>query len=136
MKKRDAQLIVGLSALAVVLSGCLGGGGGGGGPSPVGSDLRGKWSGYYKSPDQRVNLTATIKQEGNALTIETTKEGVGHLLTGTIDDDSYVFLTDAFDGETWTSYGEVSHDYLRIRDYFYDPELRRDSPEQDIYLSR
>jgi hypothetical protein len=62
---------------------------------------------------------------------------VGAFFTGSIDEDGVIRLTDGFDGETWTSYGEVSGNYIRIRDYLMNlGEAGGDIPEQDIYLRR
>lgn len=120
----------------LVLAACNDGGGSTGGPSSSGFNLSGSWSGRYQSPDMQLALTAKIRQDGDTLIIQTTKEGVGHLLTGTISTNGSIMLTDSLDGETWTSYGEVTDVYVRIRDYLYNPALGSDQPEQDIYLSR
>lgn len=125
------------AALIAVVDGCnTGDGGTGGSPGSAGIDLSGTWQGRYVAPDLEVPLTAKIRQSGDSIIIQTTKEGVGHLLTGVMRADGSLLLTDSFDGETWTSYGEVSETYVRIRDYLFNAELGSDSPEQDIYLSR
>ena len=129
----------------LVLEGCNDGGSGGAnvnvtndtGVVSTGSlSLSGSWSGRYTSPTLTVPLTAKIRQSGDTLIIQTTKAGVGHLLTGTIGSAGNIMLTDSMDGETWTSYGTVTENNMVIRDYLYKPELGSDSPEQDIYLSR
>ena len=126
-----------LAFLAAILDGCNSGGGGtGGSPGSAGIDLSGTWQGRYVSPDLEVPLSAKIRQSGDSIIIQTTKDGVGHLLTGVMRPDGSLLLTDSFDGETWTSYGPVTETHVRIRDYLYDPTLGSDSPEQDIYLSR
>lgn len=106
------------------------------GPDPVYADLRGNWTGYYEAPGRHEDLTANITQQGSNLVIETSLTGVGQNFTGIITSDGKIRLTDSYDGETWTSYGEVSSHYVRIRDYLFDPDLGADSPEQTIYLSR
>ena len=129
----------------LIFEGCNDGGGGGtsvnvtndtGTVSTSSLDLSGSWRGRYTSPTQDVPLTAKIRQSGDTLIIQTTKQGVGHLLTGTIASSGNIMLTDSMDGETWTSYGQVTENNFLIRDYLYKPELGSDSPEQDIYLSR
>lgn len=135
MKHRFRLLGV-LMALALI-GGCNSGGGGtGGNPGAAGIDLSGSWTGEYISPAQTVPLTAKIRQSGDSVIIQTTKSGPGNLLTGTMGPTGDLLLTDAFDGETWTSYGQVSGHHIRIRDYFYDPTLGSDSLEQDIILRR
>lgn len=120
----------------LVLVACNDGGGSSGVPSASGLDLTGAWSGRYQSPSMQLSLTARIRQSGDTLIIQTTKEGVGHLLTGMLNANGSIMLTDSLDGETWTSYGEVTENNMWIRDYLYDPSLGSDSPEQDIFLSR
>jgi len=106
------------------------------GPDPVYADLRGDWTGYYERPGRHEDLTAHISQQGSNLVIETSLTGIGQNFTGIITSDGHIRLTDSYDGETWTSYGEVSSHYVRIRDYLFDPDLGADSPEQTIYLMR
>ena len=133
--KHIAALVVSIWTV-LSLAGCNDGSGGGGGSSSSGLTIGGKWSGRYVNPSQSMSLSAEISQQGNSVIISTTKSGVGHLLTGTITDGGNLRLTDSYDGETWTSYGPVTANSIRIRDYLYDPELGSDSPEQDIYLNR
>lgn len=100
-------------------------------------DLGGDWSGRYRDPDgNEVTLTAYISHKGNSVILDTSMTGVGHHMEGNIDADNHLALYDQNDGEEWTSYDTVSEHYIRLRDYIYDEELRRDSPEQTIYLSR
>lgn len=133
---KSMTALAGLFCAALLIAGCNDGGGGGGGSSSSGISLRGKWSGRYVSPSSSMSLSAEISQQGDSVIISTTKSGVGHLLTGTLTANGQLRLTDGYDGETWTSYGPVTRNNLRIRDYLYDPDLTSDSPEQDIYLSR
>ncbi|MCX7818295.1 MAG: hypothetical protein N2652_03675 [Kiritimatiellae bacterium] len=126
-----------IALLMAAMDGCNSGGGGtGGSPGSAGIDLSGTWQGQYVAPGVEIPLSAKIRQSGDSIIIQTTKDGVGHLLTGVMRADGSLLLTDSFDGETWTSYGPVTESYVRIRDYLYDPSLGSDSPEQDIYLSR
>lgn len=127
----SAIFIAGLF-LALLMAGCEEDSG----PDPVYADLRGDWTGYYERPGRHEDLTAHITQIESNLTIETSLTGRGQHLSGTISSDGYIRLTDSYDGETWTSYGDVSSHYIRIRDYLFDPDLGRDSPEQTIYLTR
>ena len=127
-----------LSVLVFILfDGCnTGGGEDGGAPGDAGIDISGSWSGEYVSPSERVSLSAKIRQSGNSIIIQTTKAGVGNLLTGTMDAEGRLLLIDAFDGETWTSYGAVTEHSIRIRDYLLIPTPGVESPEQDIFLRR
>jgi hypothetical protein len=109
---------------------------GGGVPGTAGINLSGSWTGEYTSPGVRVPLSARILQNGNAVIINTTKDGVANFLTGTMGPDGFLFLTDSVDAETWTSYGEVTANSFLVRDYLYDPTLGNDSPEQDLILRR
>lgn len=115
------------------LAGC-GGGNGDDGPKYV--DLSGNWTGRYVSPEVNQNVVATITQDRDALVIETSLRSIGHVLTGNIDTNGQIRLTDAFDGETWTSHGPVSTNAFLIRDYLWDPILGRESPDQGIYFNR
>lgn len=122
-----------LLLLTGMLSGCENGSDGAG---SVGPDISGQWSGKYVSPSYSEVLTAYISEDGASVLIETTKTGVGHLLSGVIAENGDLRMTDQYDGETWTSYGAVTPSYVRIRDYLFNPSLGSDSPEQDIYLTR
>jgi hypothetical protein len=124
--------------LWVVGDGCDSGGGGtGGSPGTAGIDISGSWSGAYVAPGIEIPLTAKIRQSGDAVIIKTSKDGVGNLLTGSMNAEGHLTLVDAYDGETWTSFGPVSEHYIRIRDYLYRPKPGEDEPpEQDIILHR
>ncbi|GJL81671.1 MAG: hypothetical protein DHS20C01_13050 [marine bacterium B5-7] len=129
--------------LTIALTGCGGGGGSsssGGGtavtatntnampPAPakpaagvavVGPNLNGKWSGYYKSINGHLDyLSATITQTGRRVTITTTKTGLVHMLSGTIDGAGHMLMYDASDGEDWTTlYGPASVNSINLADY-------------------
>ncbi len=85
-------------------------------------DISGDWSGYYQFPgESRVPLSATVGVNGNDLFVMTTLSGTGHMLTGVIDDDGWVFLTDAYDGDTWTVETPVTSHSIYLIDYAYGP---------------
>jgi hypothetical protein len=125
----------GFLLMLVLLAGC-GGGDGDGGGEPTFLDLSGDWSGRYVGPDGDQDLEATITQEQDALTITTSLEGIGHSFAGSIDTNNEILLTDAFDGETWSSYGIVATNSFLVRDYLFDPLLGSNSPDQGIYFDR
>ena len=94
-----------------------------GGSTPSGMDISGDWSGEYSSPVQAVPVQAKITQDGDALVIETNKKGSGHLLTGRIDADGYIWMMDAGSGQTWTTTGTTSANSVTLQDYYYDPAV-------------
>lgn len=114
-----ATIMTGLIAAAL---GCnLDGGGSSGGSPLVGPDLRGSWSGFsgVTSSSAKTPVKATVKQKEDMVTITTTlpKDGTGSQFTGTINGDGDMVLTDAFDGETWTTYkGPANSSSIRIFD--------------------
>lgn len=114
---------------------------GGGHASPVGVDIHGRWSGeYYIEGDSHVVITARISQDGDAVVMKTDKaEPPAQSFSGTINEESFIVLTDASDGETWTSYGTVTTTHLTVTDYTrgaHDGESWADIPRQIIDLSR
>ena len=115
-----------------------GGGSGNSGPAPVGPHVGGRWSGEYRNDDtgESISLTAEIDQEGNQIFITTSKTGVGHYLSGTIDQDGYIRVTDAYDGQIWTSGGTITSTSLTIDDYTHRPTIDNDPALQLIVLSR
>jgi hypothetical protein len=133
--KSLAGFVLSASVLAWAC-GCNDSGDGGGTPGTAGIDLSGSWSGEYTSPGVRIAVQARIRQSGDAVVIQTTKNGVANFLTGTMGPDGFLFLTDSVDAETWTSYGDVTASSFLVRDYLYDPSLGSDSPEQDLILQR
>lgn len=109
--------------------------------TPVGPDLQGEWGGRYfveRSSDSREEtITATVSHRGNAIVIKTSKTGAGATFTGTIDADGDMTLTDANDGETWTTYfGPARSNAFRIADFLFDSDLGGSSPLQVIDLRR
>ena len=111
-----------LAALVLVmpLAGCNDSGGG---AAPAGLNMSGDRSGEYSSPVQAVSVNAKITQDGDALVIETTKAGNGHLLTGRIDADGKIWVMDAGTGQTWTTTGTTAANVLTLQDYYYDPAV-------------
>lgn len=117
------------------------GGGGSSRSTPVGPDLQGKWTGEFyimrAANPRREAITATIKHDGDAIIIKTSKSGVGANLTGTIDADGEIVATDPLDGETWTTIlGPATADRVRIADFIWDPLLGAQSPLKVIDLRR
>ncbi len=85
----------------------------------VGPNLNGsEWVGYLKSEaDGVTNLTATVLQEGNQITIVTSKDGIAHEFKGTISPAGALAVMDQFDGENWsTYYGNVSTNSINLAD--------------------
>lgn len=109
---------------------------GGDSTPPVGPDIRGEWVGVYyrETGGARVDIHATIDQEGDAVVIVTDKPSPpAQRFTGTISNDGDLYLTDASDGETWTSHGRpVTHDYIRIVDFLWIPTPEEPNPPMQI----
>lgn len=89
--------------------------------------IKGKWSGVYYRSDGggQSPVTATITQNREAVTISTSRQGAtAGLLTGTIDPSGRMVLTDALDGETWTTYyGPANENYIKVADFVRAPEI-------------
>lgn len=114
-----------------------------GSAAPSGLDISGHWSGRYVSPGQEESITADVTQDGASVVIGTSKKGPGELLIGVITPDDRLQLVDEYDGETWTSDGEVTANEMVIRDFL--PGSNRESgpgeepeapAEQDLILRR
>lgn len=109
--------------------------------NPIGPDLDGEWSGEFyimraQNP-RRQAITATIRHEGDAVILKTSKTGIGANLTGTIDEDGNMLMIDALDGEDWTTYfGPATENWLRLADFIWDPLLGAQSPLAVIDLRR
>jgi hypothetical protein len=91
-------------------------------------DISGDWSGFYQFPGgTQVPLSATVGVNGNDLFVMTTLSGTAHLLTGTINEHGRVFLTDAYDGDTWSVEVPVTSHAIYLIDYAFGPatSLRR-----------
>lgn len=123
------------------LSGC--GGGSGGGPSVIGPNLNGDWKGDFYITDGSVDrlLTAHIDHEGTNITIRTSRTaGTAVLLTGRIDAEGNMVLTDGFDGETWTTIeGSATKNHILIEDFTERPppgSLGADTDRYAIDLTR
>ncbi len=136
MDTRFAAALVasGISFLGL-LSGC--GGGGGGGASVIGPNLNGDWSGDFYITDGSVDrlLTAHIDHEGTNITIHTSRtSGTAVLLTGRIDVEGNMVLTDGFDGETWTTIeGPATKNHILIEDFTERPPPGTLGAETDRY---
>lgn len=107
---------------------------------PIGPDLNGSdWVGFYKndSTGERVTLTASISHKGESVSITTTKSGIGHRLTGTTDEGGTLDLTDAYDGEEWTSLRDSTTSSILVGDYTSKPTALDPEPSlQYIALTR
>lgn len=115
--------------------------GGGSGTKPVGPDIRGKWSGEFYTirlePPRRQTVTAEIRQDGDAVVVKTSRTGTAANLTGTINAAGRMTMTDAADGETWTTYfGPATASRVRLADFLYDDDLGADSPMYVLDLKR
>jgi len=138
--RRRACSIGRLLAAATVLA-VIGCDDGGSRAAPVGVDIHGQWGGvYYVEGGSRVSITASVSQDGDAIVIKTDKaEPPGQSLTGTIDENGDIVLTDAYDAEVWTDYGTVTTTRLRVSDYERSPYIGEDPgdvPRKVIDLSR
>lgn len=108
---------------------------------PIGPDLRGTWGGVYYRTDggPRTPLTAKVRQDGDGIFISTdrTNGPTGRKLTGTMTPDGRMFLTDAYDGELWsTHYGPARTNQFRIADYVHPPHIQENNPLYVIELRR
>ncbi len=85
----------------------------------------------------RESITATITQSGDEITIDTSLSGLGSYFTGNIQSGGFLWLTDASDGETWTTIeGAASSSYIVIQDYVTDPDDPDELLLNTIELSR
>jgi len=114
---------------------------GGDSAPPVGPDIRGHWTGVYyrETGGGEVRVNAEIEQEGDAVIITTDKPTPpAQRFTGTISNDGDLHLTDAYDGEIWTSHGTpATHDHIRIVDFLWMPSPEDpDPPLQVLDLTR
>ena len=102
------------------------------GPDPVGAAVGGSWKGTFFNPEtgERESISASIDQNADALVITTTKsQPPAQMFTGTINSNAVVRVTDAHDGETWTSiFGPVSNKFFKIGDFNRGP-MAGDDPE-------
>ncbi len=90
------------------------------------------WTGYFfrsDESDNKLNLTASISQNGTAVSITTSKSGLGHYLTGTINSYGDMLVYDSYDGEDWsTHYGPASYTQVKIYDYIRQPVAGEPEP--------
>jgi hypothetical protein len=121
-----------------LLVGCDGGGGGS--APPVGPDIRGKWEGIFftEGAGNAEDITARIGQDGDAVVIKTSKSTPpGQRFTGSMAPDGFMTLTDASDGETWSTLsGNATESYIRIEDFVFRPAAGGDAPKNVIELRR
>ncbi|MDZ4200331.1 MAG: hypothetical protein U1E27_13725 [Kiritimatiellia bacterium] len=138
------RIVMLLLGVMVLLTGCdKGGGEKNRGPSPGRADLRGKWVGAYFHEDKPSatwrELTATIVQDGNSIILRTSLSGMGGLFTGSMNSDGNLELTDAHDGETWTTALQFvpTASRVQIADFLRTPTLEDPVvPKQIIDLRR
>ena len=90
------------------------------------------WTGYFfrsDESDNKLNITASISQSGSEVSITTSKSGLGHHLTGTINSDGSMLVYDSYDEEDWsTHYGPASYTQVRLYDYIRQPEAGEPEP--------
>lgn len=96
------------------------------GPKAVGTKISGNnWSGFFLNTETgtRESLTATVTQDGDAVTITTTKDfPPAQMFTGTISSNSTLRLTDASDGEVWsTHFGPATNNFIKVADFLEAP---------------
>jgi hypothetical protein len=99
-----------------------------GNPPDIGGE---DWSGYFTRTDSDVRkyLTATIVLSGRDVTITTTLIGLGHFLSGIINESGYMLLYDEYDGEDWTTHdGPATTTEVNIYDYLWKPEQGEPEP--------
>jgi len=90
-------------------------------PPQIGGD---SWVGYFKAGGSSIRepLTASIVLTGFDVTLETTRTGLGHYFSGTINSNGDMLLYDSYDGEDWTThYGPATGTLIRIYDYVMLP---------------
>lgn len=88
-------------------------------------DIQGAWLGEYYTTgttnDESEAITAVVEQDGDAVTIDTSLSGQADLFTGTIDSEGVLDLTDASDGQHWTSIsGPATSNSIVIGDYLFE----------------
>jgi hypothetical protein len=121
---------------AVGYVGCDGGGGGSSSP-PVGPSIGGQWAGRFyvarsSNPNERA-ITATIRQDGDAVMIATSLVGIGARLTGTIDAAGSMVLIDGFDGEIWTTFfGPATAASVTVADFLRPPSDTDPTPPLNV----
>jgi len=105
----------------------------------AGPSIAGRWKGTFFDPvaNSTQGIRASISQEGDQVTIDTTLTDVGSFLTGVIRSDGHIRLTDAWDGETWTTHGgPATSSHIVIQDFVHDPTTGSMNLLNTIELSR
>ena len=87
----------------------------------------GGWSGVIYATDLpgRTSIKATITQTGDAVVITTSRPGGthAHRFTGSITGAGKMRITDAFDGEVWSTYfGNATSAYIKLADFERPPK--------------
>lgn len=78
-------------------------------------------------------VTATVRQNGDAITIRTSLTALGANFSGAIEEDGNLVLTDAFDGETWTThFQKPTNNHIQIADYVRPPSFEDPDPPTNI----
>lgn len=98
-----------------------------------GVDISGNnWTGYYSRTDNLAYETitsASIVQNGSYVEITTSKQGLGHHFTGTINSSGDMLIYDSYDGEDWsTHYGPATSLDIAIYDFIWRPTLSDPNP--------
>jgi hypothetical protein len=100
--------------------------------SSGGSNLSGEWGGSYSHPyEGSSGVSASITQNGSSITISASN---GISLSGKAS-KSKIRARDG-NGQTWTSQGRVTQNYIFIRDYLLEYPQRHPPLEQSLTLSR
>ena len=112
-------------------------GNGSSGNGPITLRLSGSWRGSYSVLGDLdpggVPITASVQQSGDAITIRTSLSTVGANLSGSIDSDNCIRLTDAFDGEVWTTHFQKATDnHIQIADFIRPPSAEEPDPPTNV----
>lgn len=104
--------------------------------SPVGASIGGSWSGvYYREGHSRLPITAKIGQDGDAVSISTSKpEPPAQRFAGRINASAELDLTDASDGEEWTSLQPANSHHVKIGDYVRQPTAQDKLEGNDVAM--
>ncbi len=90
------------------------------------------WKGYFfrsDDDDNKMDITASISQNGTEVSITTSRSDLGHHLTGTINSYGDMLVYDSYDDEDWsTHYGPASYTQVKILDYIWPPEAGEPVP--------
>jgi len=96
--------------------------------------IQGTWTGVYvvyggTNAQDGQGLTANVQQDGDAVAITTTLPAAGRFLTGSIKPNGDMRLTDALDGELWTThFGPATANSMRIADFLMPPSAAMPNP--------